>query len=62
MNLLTVRNMVILIFIAVILGFLSRIYPFLRWISLLLVIIVTIAFLILRNKIYKKIESQHKHL
>jgi len=59
-KLLTVKNIVILIFLAVILGFLSRIYSFLIWVALIIVIVVIAAFVFLRREIYKKINSTKK--
>jgi len=52
-----------MILLAVLLGFLSEIYPFLKflkWISVILILIVTVIFLIIKHKAMKLLRERLK--
>jgi len=58
-----VKILVYMIFLAIALGFLSEIYPFLnflKWIAVILILIVTVIFLIIRYKALKLIRERLK--
>ncbi|MBT4650902.1 hypothetical protein HOC13_00060 [Candidatus Woesearchaeota archaeon] len=60
MKLSFIKMLALVTIFATILGFLSSIYPFLKWISIILILIVAVIFLIIRHKAMKLLRERLK--